>query len=287
MKKNFFEVSQPFKMSEKSYFLNRLKLEWKLLLFSIFLTFFAAALLKIKQDGREIYLSHKNALVLEVFSEAELDLNGAKELEMKLKSLDGVKEVISTSPEEAAGKLSLLSDLSFDPSWLKEKDFLPWSYDLHLLRWDHIFLQNLIAKIESLELGEPKKRIVSEIHYDKERWSLVYALQNYLKWMEQVFFIGSFFMLGFLLYASLRFFYIEGINSENKFNFIKQGFSLLLFGFLAGMISALLYLTVLSYSFFPESAAWKGAVEKTFLFQVLFGSAVYFIIFNLSVKERK
>src|SRR3989338_823126 len=287
MKKNFFEVSQQFKMSEKSYFLNCLKLEWKLLLFSIFLTFFAAALLKIKQDGKEIYLSHKNALVLEVFSEAELDLTGAKELEMKLKSLDGVKEVISTSPEEAAGKLSLLSDLRFDPSWLKEKDFLPWSYDLHLMRWDHLFLQDLIAKIESVELGEPKRRIVSEIHYDKERWSLVYALKNYLKWMEQLFFIGSFLMLGFLLYAISRFFYIEGINSQNKLNFIKQGFSLLLSGFLAGIISALLYCVVLSYSFFPESAAWEVAVQKTFLFQLLFATAIHFIIFNFSIKERK
>lgn len=270
--------------SQRSFF-SCLKLEWKFLLFSAFLTFFAAAFFKLKQDGLENYQSNKNALVLEVFSEADLDLNTAKELEIKLKSLEGVKEVISTAPLEALNKLTLEPGINVDLSWLKEKNFLPWSYDLHLTRWDNQFLQDLISRVESLRLGEDGRRVVAEVHYDKERWSLVYALQNYLRWIEQAFFVGGFFMFGFLLVAFFKFFYIGGTNLKAGLNLMKEFLFVLVSGFLAGLMSALLYTGVLSYSFFPESFFWKEAVKKYFLFQIVFATMIYFIIFEFSKRH--
>lgn len=271
-------------------------LELRLTLFSALVFLFLYGSLQILyRDGREIFQEQKNALALEVFSQTDLSTDALKLLEEQLRALDGVDEVVASSPESSLERLLQEPELELDLQWLtqrsKEKKgmILPWSYTLHLSRWDEPTLKELVEKIEHLKVGHPAKKAVMEVHYDKERWSLVVALFHYLKWLRAVLLAGVFLLCFFLvvLFGSAFWKWKEENRSESFrqgqarekgrtfFQFLLEGsnFREMLAacssGLCAGLLAAFLCLLVLAGTFFSNSIYWTKFL-KGFLFSQLF-----------------
>ena len=247
------------------------KERWILLVFLVLFVVPFSILKTLEEDGSEVFASQKDALMLEVFARTDLKPEAYPALEQVLKSLSGVKEVIAVSPEESLKKVANDPKLGIDPGWLgkksqdlKNKDtILPWSYNVHLARWNDADLKTLVQKIEGLEMGKEKIKAVAEIHYDKERWSLAFALRNYVRWLKR-----SLAFLLLITFASAIFLAVRvrgKISSDPEF--LTAGWGFLALGLAGGILSHVIQLVILSVSFFPESFSWKDQIGQGLLFQ--------------------
>lgn len=255
---------------------------------SVCFVFLFTVLTKLYRDGQEVFLLQRDALTLQVFSRTDLNSESCALLEEQLRALNGVKEVISISPEESLKKLAADPELAVESEWLSHKSaelkgksaVLPWSYDLHLLQWDENFLKSLMNKIENLEVGVPKRKVVSEIHYDKERWAFASALFNYLRWLRSVLWVALLFLLGFLIVVFVK--WVRGGKWFGR-NFVSPGAgmdwqrfgqeagAILIFGISAGFVSHLLSILVLALSYFNGASYWRNQIGE-FLPQQIFCS---------------
>ena len=244
----------------------------RLLLLFIPLAVIPFSVLKtLGEDGQEVFASQKDAMILEVFSRTDLAPEDYPLLEESLMALEDVKGVVAVSPDESLTKIAADPKLGIDPSWLlkkkedlKGKDtILPWSYDLHLARWDDQTLSVLTQRIASLEVGKNKTKAVSEIHYDRERWSLAFALFNYVRWLKRV--------LGFLLCLGLGVFIFLAVKMRRESpldkSLVEEGAGFFALGILGGILSHVFSLIILSTSFFPEAFSWKNQMGRSLMFQ--------------------
>ncbi len=249
-----------------------LKTRWLLLLFIPTLIVPLTVLKTLSEEGQAVFSAQKGALVMEVFSRTDLAPENYKLLEENLRALEGVKEVIAVSPEESLAKISEDPKFGIDPQWLMKKKedlkgkdtLLPWSYDLHLAKWDEKFLAGLLGTIENMEVGQNKIKAVSEIHYDRERWTLTFALFNYVRWLKRV--------LGFLLSLVLGIMGYLAVKVRRKFTpdqeLVTEAVGFFSIGILGALASHALYLAILSISFFPETFSWKNQLGRSLIFQI-------------------
>lgn len=257
---------------------------YPLIVFSVGVGFLLSALLIFREDGMAVLASQKDGLVLEVFSRTDLTSEQNTLLRESLLAMDGVNELDFISPDEALKKLSVESKLDIETEWLAQKSnelkgiatVLPGTYRLHLMRWDELFLNSLISKIEVLEVGTPKVQPVAEIHYDKERWELIYLLYNYLRWLNGIL-IALFAMLVFFAAD----FVVRRIRLKEKLVRRKTELAqILLCGVFSGIVSHLFSLFVLSVSFFSDSFSWKENIGKDGLIQIFVSTFVFFLLYE-------
>lgn len=202
-----------------------------LLLFflAMFLTFLVSVIAALRKEGLDVYASQRNVLKLEVFAKTDLKPEWIPLLEESLRSMPGIKRVVSFSPENAIQKLTSDPQLDVDGSWLLQKTeelkgkdtILPWTYNLYLKSWDQTALNELTQKIQELEIGVPQTKAVTEVHYDQERWVLAVSLFNYLKWLKGVLWVCILFGLGFLSVLIKKWI---GLDDSQKIIFIKSGY---------------------------------------------------------------
>jgi hypothetical protein len=247
---------------------------WILLGSFILVSFFAAVVGTLRRDGLETLRAQQDALVLEVFSRTGLKRESQDLLQEKLRTLGGVVDLEAQSPEESLSKLGTEGKIDIDANWLAQKNsdlkgggVLPWSYSLHLARWDEAFLKDLTEEIERIELGYPKEAVVSEVHYDKERWALVYALQQYVQWLGKVLLVCALIVGSFAVNFIFKLFQSS---RRKKFPFGLKDWAVIFgLGCVCGFLSHLVYLLALSLSFFPESFSWKVRFGSFLAQQVL------------------
>ncbi len=245
----------------------------RLLLFFIPLFVVPFSVLKtLGEDGEAVFAAQKGALVLEVFSRTDLAPEDYALLEENLKALESVKGVVAVSPEESLSKITLDPKLGIDPQWLQKKKedlkgkdtLLPWSYNLYLSRWDENNLARLTLTIQNLEVGKNKIKAVAEIQYDRERWSLAFALFNYVRWLKRV--LGMLLCLGLGLLGYLAIQVRKKLVLDETLAMEAAGFFSL--AILGGILSHLLFLVVLALSFFPETFSWKNQIGHALIFQI-------------------
>lgn len=235
----------------------------------------------LHEDGQEIFSLQKGAFILEVFAPTDLNPEFYPIVEESLRALPGVKGVVATSPEESLKRMVAEKTIAEESEWLLKKSFelkgkntiLPWSYDLHLSRWDEPFLKELINRIEKLEVGYPKTKAISEIHYDLERWSLTFALYNYLRWVRTVLVFFACSLAGFLFVSFKR--WVQ--SGKIKEILLKEVRLIFLFGFCAGLVSHIFCLFVLSLAFFSSALSWQSQVGRFLLFQISLGILFAFL----------
>lgn len=215
----------------------------------------------LDKDGREIFAAQKNALILEVYARTDLPADAYPLLEESLRALAGVKEVVAVSPEESLNKVADDPALGVDASWLRKKmtdmkgkdTLLPWSYDIYPEKWDESSIADIIRQIESIEVGRGKVKAVSEVHYDRERWALTFALFNYVRWIRR--------SLGILIITGLGVGAFFAFKVRNYYfqqeNWAKEAGGFLTLAALGGLLSHGLLLAMLSQTFFPETFNWK------------------------------
>lgn len=260
-------------------------------LISVLLVFLLTVLKILKNDGQEIFLSQKGALTIEVFARTDLNSEYYSILEEELRALPGVKEVGSVSPEKALEGISADPKLSVESQWLQQKmvelkgknTVLPWSYRLQLSRWDEPFLKEVTEKIIVLEVGFPKTKAVSEIHYDKERWFLTFALYNYMEWLAAVLKVSTIIIFGLLAVFIVR--WIRNVEERQS---VFQNIWLILFsGIFSGLIGHFLSLLVLMVSFFSEPFLWRIQIGEFLLPQLFLGTICILLGFGYSLIQKK
>ena len=264
-----------------------LKKRWILLVFLLQFIVPISVLKTLSDDGIEIFASQNDALLLEVFARTDLEQEAYPLLEESLRALPGVKEVVAVSPQESLRKVAGDPKLGIDTGWLMKKTrdlkdketILPWSYKLHLARWDEKNLKTVIQKIEDLQVGRNKVKSISEIHYDRERWSLAFALYNYVRWITRI--------SAFLLVISLLVPIFLAVKIRHKIRshpvFLHDGIGFLALGLAGGLLSHAVQLAVLSFSFFPESFSWSDQLGRGLLFQISLSLLLTFSCFGVWV----
>jgi cell division protein FtsX len=233
-----------------------------LFVFSVLMSFILATLIQLRRDGLEIFNGQKSAIVLDVFAKTDLTPDFYPLIEEGLRDLSGVHEVISISPDESLRQLTQGSQLESEAQWLNQKNeelrgkgaVLPWTYKIHPVDWNDASIAALVSRVENLEVGVPKTKAISETYYDRERLSLTVALENYVRWITAVL-LTVFVLAAVLIFAQfLRWLRLE---RHKAVSLLKENFlPTLLVGLLAGLSSHLLFLLVLSFSFFSESFSW-------------------------------
>lgn len=249
----------------------------------ILVSFLATVVSTLQKDGREILRSQRDAFVIEVFSRTGIPQETADLLQEKLRSLDGVRDVEAQSPEDSLKRLVGESRLDIDANWLSQKNeelkgngaVLPWSFSVRLNRWDEAFLKSLVEQIEDLEIGYPSEKVVAEVHYDQDRWTLVYALHNYVEWLGKVLLACGLIFLSFLVSFVVR--WLKLSHPHRRLFPMKDLWIVVALGVACGLISHLIYLTVLSVSFFPESFSWRAAFGR-FLAQQIALCVVFLLL---------
>ncbi|OGR86081.1 MAG: hypothetical protein A3A86_00760 [Elusimicrobia bacterium RIFCSPLOWO2_01_FULL_60_11] len=220
----------------------------------------------LERDGREIFAAQKNALILEVYSRTDLPSDAYPLLEESLRALPDVKEVTAASPEESLKRVADDPALGVDSTWLRKKmadmkgkdTLLPWSYDVYPEKWDESSLSDLTRRIEAIEVGRGKVKAVSEVHYDRERRALTFALFNYVRWIRRS--LGILIAVG--LYVGAFFaFKVRKYYFEQE-NWAREAGGFLILAVLGGLLSHGLLLSVLSQAFFPETFNWKVYVGR-------------------------
>ena len=256
----------------------------KILVLIIFINILLTPILKLARDGSQILALQKGALILNVFAVTSLNIDQAHLLEEKLSSLEGVREVISLSPEELIKKTLSDSNLAVDQEWLLRKmaelkgkdNILPWSYRLYLKKWNEQFLENVVKTIHEITVGEPKVKVVSEVNYDRERWSLLFSLYNYERWLNMV--LGVSF-LAVILILIILFFKIL----RNPAFPLKEWF---LFSFAGGLGTGLaanfIYILTIKLSFIYNFFSIKEQIVQTLLPQILISLLLSLIGFGYS-----
>jgi len=218
-------------------------------------------LFTLNKDGQEIFASQKSALILDVYSRTDLPSDAYPLLEESLRALAGVRNVTVVSPEESLEKVAGDSVLGIDTSWLKKKmsdmkgkdTLLPWSYNVYPEEWNEDFLMNLIQQIQAIEVGRGKLKAVSEVHYDRERWALTFALFNYLRWIRrslEILILAGLGVGAFLAFKVRKHYF-------QKENWVKEAREFFILALLGGGLSHGFLFVVLSQSFFPETFNWK------------------------------
>ena len=262
---------------------------WILFVFLILFMVPFSILKTLSEDGSEVFASQKDALVLEVFARTDLEPDAYPLLEESLRVLTGVKEVIAVSPQDSLKKVAGDPKIGIDTSWLMKKSqdlkdtILPWSYDLHLARWDEEALKGVIQKIEGLQVGRNKIIGVSEIHYDKERWSLAFALYNYVRWIKR-----SLAFLLFLSFSMLIFLAVKLRNRvRNESRILSEGVRFLSLGLAGGILSHGVYLVILSLTFFPETFNWRDQIGHGLIFQTTLSLVVSLSLFGVWALGKK
>ncbi len=245
---------------------------------AILLPLLWTVLFALSRDAHNLFLSQKGALVLEVFARNDLRSENIPLVEEALRAIPGVREVVATSPEEAFNKVVSDPNFSIDEEWLKDKSgeikgkatLLPWSYDLHLESWDDDVLKAVLTRVQALEVGVPRAAAISEVHYDSERWALVFGLYNYWKWIRAVLWTSTSAVLifaGFALFKRAR-------RPASRAIFSRSVRVSLLLGFFAGAASHALYVALLAVSFFSERFSWQAKLGEDLLFQIAAASLV-------------
>ncbi len=239
---------------------------------AILLPLLWTVLFALSRDAHNLFLSQKGALVLEVFAKTDLRAENVPLVEEALRAIPGVSEVVATSPEEALNKVVSDPNFLIDEEWLKDKSgelrgkatLLPWSYDLHLERWDDAVLKDVLIRVQNLEVGVPRSPVISEVHYDSERWALVFGLYNYSKWIRAVLWTSSAAVLLFSLFAFAR----RMRRAASRLALVRSLRVSLLLGVLAGFACHAVYLALLAASFFAERFSWQTRMGEDLLFQI-------------------
>ena len=234
----------------------------------------------LDKDGREIFLAQKSALILDVYARTDLPADAYPLIEESLRAVPGIKEVVAVSPEESLKKIADDPSLGIDAAWIKKKmsdlkgkdTLLPWSYDVYPAKWDEASLSDLIRRIESIEAGHGKGKAVSEVHYDRERWALAFALFNYARWIRRS--LGILILTGMSVGAFFAF-KVRNLYFQEE-NWAKEAGGFLALAALGGLLSHGLLLVMLSQTFFPETFDWKAYAGRFLPLQL--GLSLYFCL---------
>lgn len=264
------------------------------LLFTVVLTLY--------RDGNEIFHSEKDALILEVFAQTDLSPESYTVLDEQLRNMKGVKEVVSVSPEESLKKMAGEQKLPIDFQWLLKKSdelkgkntILPWTYRIYLSEWGELFLRETVNTIQNLEVGVPPRKAVARVSYDKERWSLVYALLNYVHWLWAVLLVVSTCVFGFLTLFFVK--WLKWIQSDTEISarlwsnrklWWREIWSISVIGIVCGLASHFFYLFILSLSFFSDTLYWWTRFGDFMMIQIGLAMLISFLIYGYYLFEGK
>ncbi|OGR83167.1 MAG: hypothetical protein A2901_07910 [Elusimicrobia bacterium RIFCSPLOWO2_01_FULL_54_10] len=242
-------------------------------------------------DGMEVFFAQKTALVLEVHARTDLAPDIYPLLEESLLALDGVKQVIAASPEESLKKVAEDTSLGIDSAWLLKKKedlqgkdtLLPWSYTVHPDGWTDDFVSALTGRILALEVGEDKVRPVAEVRSDRERAALAYALFNYSRWIRRTLVL----MLGLGLVSGAVLAMKIGWKFKDEEGWAHKIAGIFFLALLGGLLSHVLYIAILSYSFFPETSGWMLHLGRSLPFQLALSVLFSFFAHGALFLERR